>query len=590
MFLIYATLAACMAVAADVQVSARPTPRARPVETTVTKPADDSKKSHGIHAAPPRALRSEAAIRQALEATADLDFTKTPFDDLVGAIGEFTKIDIVLDKKALADMGMASDLPMTVSLRGISVRAALELILHNLNLTWVVRDEVILITSPEQAESWMETRVYDVSDLVLPLSSYPFEGMYIPEAHGARAGAGGVMGGVAALGSATQDLGTVAMSGAAGMAGKQGNGTGSGSTGMFAVVEPVQPSGESKAPKASHPAPRNEPPTPATHGGTGARRAVGGGMGGMAGGMGGMGASRGMGGGMGGMAGGMGAGGAMGGAGGAMADFDSLVDLITSTINPTSWDEVGGPGSIKSFEGSTGLLVFSQTQETHLKTERLLEQIRAARSKTPMVTVRAFWLLLDMKQLDDLLASKPGRPGGIDRKALREMAAKAKGYVGTINCFSGQTVHIASGHGRSAVVGAIPVADGSMIGYQPIVSIPQCGAFLQVTPQVLPGAKTVVVDLQSSVVRPGGPAEQVHFLRGKPAGEKGDKASANEQAAEPSVTLDRVNVAVEQLGTTLRLPVGEPTLVGGLTHEPSADQANAAAAPQLYLFVEVAAK
>ena len=235
------------------------------------------------------------------------------------------------------------------------------------------------------------------------------------------------------------------------------------------------------------------------------------------------------------------------------------------------------------------MLIFSQTQEMHQKTEKLLEQIRAARSKVPLVTVRALWLLLDMKQLDDLLASKSGKDGGIDRKALREMADKAKGYAGTISCFSGQTVHIASGHGRSAVVGAIPVV-GSGIGYQPIVSNPQCGAMLQVTPQVLPGAKTAVVDLWSSVVRSEGPREQIHFLSGKPASEKGDKGGKNEEAAEPSVTLDRVNLAVEQLGTTLRLPLGEATLVGGLTREPSADQAHAAAAPQLYLFIEVTAK
>lgn len=35
--------------------------------------------------------------------------------------------------------------------------------------------------------------------------------------------------------------------------------------------------------------------------------------------------------------------------GGAMADFDSLIDLIVSTIAPDSWDDVGGPGSIAPF-------------------------------------------------------------------------------------------------------------------------------------------------------------------------------------------------------------------------------------------------
>ena len=36
--------------------------------------------------------------------------------------------------------------------------------------------------------------------------------------------------------------------------------------------------------------------------------------------------------------------------GGAQADFDSLIELITSTVRPTSWDEVGGPGSVSEFQ------------------------------------------------------------------------------------------------------------------------------------------------------------------------------------------------------------------------------------------------
>jgi hypothetical protein len=37
--------------------------------------------------------------------------------------------------------------------------------------------------------------------------------------------------------------------------------------------------------------------------------------------------------------------------GGAQADFDTLIDLITSTIAPTTWDDVGGEGSIQGFPG-----------------------------------------------------------------------------------------------------------------------------------------------------------------------------------------------------------------------------------------------
>ncbi len=41
-----------------------------------------------------------------------------------------------------------------------------------------------------------------------------------------------------------------------------------------------------------------------------------------------------------------------------MADFKSLIDLVTSTIAPTSWDEVGGPGSVAEFR--TGVFVDSE--------------------------------------------------------------------------------------------------------------------------------------------------------------------------------------------------------------------------------------
>ena len=44
--------------------------------------------------------------------------------------------------------------------------------------------------------------------------------------------------------------------------------------------------------------------------------------------------------------------------GGAQADFDSLIDLITATVEPTSWDTTGGNGSIMPFP--TGVLVDAQ--------------------------------------------------------------------------------------------------------------------------------------------------------------------------------------------------------------------------------------
>ena len=70
-----------------------------------------------------------------------------------------------------------------------------------------------------------------------------------------------------------------------------------------------------------------------------------------------------------------------------MADFDSLIDLITSTVKPTSWDEVGGPGSIRPFPTNLSLVV-SQTQEVHEEIVDLLEQLRRLQDLQVTIEVR----------------------------------------------------------------------------------------------------------------------------------------------------------------------------------------------------------
>ena len=56
-------------------------------------------------------------------------------------------------------------------------------------------------------------------------------------------------------------------------------------------------------------------------------------------------------------------------------DYDSLIELITTTIAPSSWDEVGGPGSIGAFDNASSLVI-SQTDDVHRAIEPLLVKLR----------------------------------------------------------------------------------------------------------------------------------------------------------------------------------------------------------------------
>jgi general secretion pathway protein D len=73
--------------------------------------------------------------------------------------------------------------------------------------------------------------------------------------------------------------------------------------------------------------------------------------------------------------------------GGVIADFDSLIDLITTTVAPQSWDTVGGPGAISEFATNLSLVI-SQTQDVHEQIADLLEQLRRLQDLQVTIEVR----------------------------------------------------------------------------------------------------------------------------------------------------------------------------------------------------------
>lgn len=191
---------------------------------------------------------AEKKIEEVLEDPTQMEFNQTPFQDVVEYLIDYHGIEIQLDKKALDEAGIAADtLQVTRSLKGISLRSALELMLPQYGLTYLVRDEVLLITTPKEAASRLTTKVYRVDDLIK--------------------------------------------------------------------------SREGEADEES---------------------------------------------------------------GGNRADFDSTIELITRTVEPNSWDEFGGPGSLAGATfNKVEVLVISQTYHVHRKIAALLEELREVTGAKP---------------------------------------------------------------------------------------------------------------------------------------------------------------------------------------------------------------
>lgn len=277
--------------------------------------------------------RSEAEmeIERRLETPVLLEFNGEPLASVVDYLSKLAEVNVYLDPQGLQQEAVTTDMPVSITLsREVTLKSALKLILEPLHLSYVIEDEVLKITSEQMRSGDTYIKTYNVADLVVPIPNFT------PSNNQGLAGA------------YNDAMRRVSFTG--------GGGFGGGLMGSpLAVV-------------ASH---------------TGAKASAGidpNVMAQMTGGGGAMGGAMpssmpmGMGG--------------PGGAGGAsMADFDSLISLITATVQPESWEDVGGPGTVAPFETNLSLVI-RQTEEVHEEIVDLLEQLRRMQDLQVTIEVR----------------------------------------------------------------------------------------------------------------------------------------------------------------------------------------------------------
>lgn len=205
------------------------------------------------------------SLEERLEAKASLQAEEATLRSFADALEKALDTSVVLAVKKLEEAAINTDTPITCKLKNVRLQTGLKLILGELGLAYVLHDNVLMITTPEDAGSQLITRVYDCRDL-LKLPS--------PIKRGKR---------------------------------------------------PKTQPGQPEIGTANLPAPLPEKKEEATPDG-----------------------------------------------GYEVAD---LIEVIIGTVTPDSWEDVGGPGSVKDFKG---LITLSQTQEVHEDVEKLLNMLHKA--------------------------------------------------------------------------------------------------------------------------------------------------------------------------------------------------------------------
>jgi general secretion pathway protein D len=282
---------------------------------------------------------AEREIQKSLSKGVEVRFINRPLSEVMDTLGRMAGVNVYLDPQGLNAEGVTTDTPVTLNLtQPISFKSALNLMLSPLGLSYVIQNEVLRITSEQTKDSNVYAKAYYVADLVMPIPNFVNNGSL------------GLPGAIRESLNAMTGLGIMprAPSGVVPLTISKDEGQQQQSQSSASVLAQIN-------------------------------NLNGGGMGGL-----------------GGMGGGMRnavnpAGGGFAGPGGlgrgAQPDFDSLTELITSTIAPQSWQEVGGPGAITGYENNLSLVV-SQTQEVHEQIADLLEQLRRLQDLQVTIEVR----------------------------------------------------------------------------------------------------------------------------------------------------------------------------------------------------------
>src|SRR5262249_14371636 len=103
------------------------------------------------------------SIEEKLKHRVAVSFKDAPLSQVIDDLREANGINIAIDQRALVEDGISLETPVTLTLEQVSLKSALNLILKQASLTYVVKDEVIQVTTESHARGPLRTVTYQVA-------------------------------------------------------------------------------------------------------------------------------------------------------------------------------------------------------------------------------------------------------------------------------------------------------------------------------------------------------------------------------------------------------------------------------------------
>ncbi len=99
-------------------------------------------------------------IAEALNQQTTIEFIELPLDEAVSRLSQQHDLPIRIDRRALEEIGLSGEEPVTITISEVALRTALIILLNDLDLTYNIREESLEITTVENAEQSLLNRIY----------------------------------------------------------------------------------------------------------------------------------------------------------------------------------------------------------------------------------------------------------------------------------------------------------------------------------------------------------------------------------------------------------------------------------------------